>query len=197
MVHRLRWWIKTLTWFDDKRDRFILDVYSGDIRGDTDWGYYGNHPYADPYFSEMRLPEVQELTHLIKERVPEGEGFAISSEQNWLCGPKAFRYLEKLIIRIGNIDKDKKMDTSGSILQCEDTYPDIKSFKERYGSIMLSLEECLKKTDDRSSDSSETILVKHWLFRILRFRLQLLEQYGTIGKLTGVQETGKSGEGKI
>jgi hypothetical protein len=25
LVHRLRWWIKSLIWTDDKRDRFLLD----------------------------------------------------------------------------------------------------------------------------------------------------------------------------
>ena len=39
LVHRLRWWIKSLIWSDDRRDRFLLDVYSGDIRGDEErWG---------------------------------------------------------------------------------------------------------------------------------------------------------------
>ncbi len=37
LIHRLRWWIKTLTWFDDRRGRFQLDVYSGDVRGDEKW----------------------------------------------------------------------------------------------------------------------------------------------------------------
>jgi len=36
LISRLRWWIKTLTWFDDKRDAFQLDVYSGDVRGSGD-----------------------------------------------------------------------------------------------------------------------------------------------------------------
>lgn len=39
LVHRLRWWIKTLIWLDDKRDRYLLDIYSGDVRGDeAKWG---------------------------------------------------------------------------------------------------------------------------------------------------------------
>jgi hypothetical protein len=53
LVHRLRWWIKTLIWFDDKRDRHMLDKYMGDIRGDEkNWGSYGNSPFGDPYFEE-------------------------------------------------------------------------------------------------------------------------------------------------
>jgi hypothetical protein len=51
LIHRLRWWIKSLIWTDDKRDRFMLDVYSGDIRGDEEkWGAYGNSPYGSSNF---------------------------------------------------------------------------------------------------------------------------------------------------
>ena len=33
LVHRLRWWLKTLVWDGDKRDRFQLDAWLGDARG--------------------------------------------------------------------------------------------------------------------------------------------------------------------
>jgi len=197
LIHRLRWWIKTLTWFDDRRDRFQLDVYSGDIRGDEKWGDYGNPPFADPYFTELQLPEIQEMTSLIRDKVPEGEGFAVSTEQNWLCGPKVFRYLERLILRIGNIDKDEKRDLGDSILQCEDTYPNVESYRKWYSSFVNALAKWFKGTDEGNNDFGETTPVKHWLFRMLRFKLQLLEKYGTFGKLTGVQEAGKSGEERI
>lgn len=197
LIHRLRWWLKALTWSNDKRDRFQLDVYSGDIRGDEKWGYYGNPPFADPYFTELQLPEVQEMTSLIRERVPEGEGFVVRTESTWLCGPKVFRYLEKLILGTGNIDKEEKKDLGDSILQCEDTYPNVESYRKWYSSFVNSLAKWLKGTDEGNNDYGETTPVKHWLFRMLRFKLQLLEQYGNFGKLTGVQEAGKSGEERI
>ena len=34
VIHRERWWVKTLIWPDDRRDRFGLDMYGGDVRGD-------------------------------------------------------------------------------------------------------------------------------------------------------------------
>ena len=197
LIHRLRWWIKTLTWFDDKRGRFQLDVYSGDARGDAKCGYYGNPPFADPYFAELRLPEVQEMTKLIREKVPEGEGFVVRTESTWLCGPKVFRYLERLILETGNTGRNDKMDTTGSILQCEDTYPNVESYRGWYSSFVNSQVEWLKGTHGRNDDFGKISPVKHWLFRMLRFKLQLLEQYGTFGKLTGVQEAGKSGGERI
>jgi len=197
LIHRLRWWLKTLTWLDDKRDRSQLDVYSGDIRGDEEWGYYGNPPFADPYFTEQQLPEVKEMTSLIREKVPEGEGFVVRTESTWLCGPKVFRYLERLILGTGDTGRSKKMDTTSSILQCEDTYPNVESYRGWYSSFVNSLVKWLKGTDDGNSDFGESTPVKHWLFRMLRFKLQLLEEWGTFGKLTGIQEAGKSGGKRI
>ena len=44
----------------------MLDVYSGDARGDEiNYGAYGNPPFGDPYFSELQLPEIKELTQRI------------------------------------------------------------------------------------------------------------------------------------
>jgi len=197
LIHRLRWWIKTLTWFDDRRDRFQLDVYYGDIRGDDKWGYYGNPPFADPYGAELQLPEIQEMTSLIKERVPQGKGFIVSTEETWLCAPKVFRYLERLILRIGNIDRNDKVDATGSILQCEDTYPNVESYQKWYSGFAISLANWLEGTDDGNDDFGEVTPVRHWLFRMLRLKLQLLEKYGTFGKLTGAQEAGKTGGRRI
>jgi hypothetical protein len=75
LVHRLRWWIKSLIWSDDRRDRFMLDVYSGDIRGDEEkWGAYENSPYGDPYFAELQLPHVKALEERIRTDIPDGKG---------------------------------------------------------------------------------------------------------------------------
>lgn len=104
LVHRLRWWIKSLIWSDDKRDRFLLDVYSGDIRGDEkDWGAYGNSPYGDPYFTELGLPRVKAMEARILAEVPDGKALLERMRSTWLCAPKVFRYLEKLIVEIGAI----------------------------------------------------------------------------------------------
>ena len=125
LIHRLRWWIKTLISSDDKRDRFLLDVYSGDIRGDEEkFGAYGNSPYGDPYFAELRLPHVREMQARIRAEAPDGKRLLDRIQSTWLCAPKVFRYLEKLIAEIGAIDSDLPRNQAPAILQCEDTYPD-------------------------------------------------------------------------
>jgi len=197
LIHRLRWWTKTLIWFDDRRERFQLDVYSGDVRGDQQFGYYGNPPFADPFFAELRLPEAQEMTGRIRQGVPDGEGFIASIEQSWLCGPKVFRYLERLILRIGNINRCDRLDTTGAILQCEDTYPNLESYREWYSGLMGSLTDWLEGRAAGNDLFGEATPVQHWLLRILRLRLRLLEKSGTFGKLTGAQEAGKTGGKRI
>jgi len=77
LVHRLRWWIKTLIWFDDERNRYMLDTYMGNARGDEEnWGAYGNSPFGDPYFAELELPEIKKLAEQIRA-MPDGKKFLI------------------------------------------------------------------------------------------------------------------------
>jgi len=140
LVHRLRWWLKTLIWDDDRRDRFQLDVYSGDARGDeAHHSAYGNSPFGDPFFEEKKLPEVQRLDKQIADTVPNGQGLVDRIESTWLCAPKAFRYLERILLEIGAIGSGKPPKSNASILQCEDTYPDAASHKAWYAAFMASL----------------------------------------------------------
>jgi hypothetical protein len=194
LIHRLRWWIKSLLWLEDRRDVFMLDVYSGDIRGhEAKWGAYGNSPFGDPYFAERRLPEIRKLDRQIRDKVPDGEKLLERIESTWLCAPKVFRYLEKLICEIGGIDSDGPPDYGQTILQCEDTYPDMESCREWYSSFMASLTEWLAGNAEAMPELGAATPVKHWLARILRHKLDLYERHDSFGKLVGTQPSGKSG----
>ncbi|TKJ43338.1 hypothetical protein CEE36_04720 [candidate division TA06 bacterium B3_TA06] len=193
LIHRQRWWIKTLVWTDDKRNRFMLDRYSGDARGAVDsWGCYGNPPFGDPYFAELKLPRIKELTQKIKDTVPKGEGFIASCEQSWLCAPKAFRYLEKLIHRIGVIGSSNPSGDN-PILQCEDTYPNVDACRKWYAGFMSSLDAWLAGDLQDLPELGEITPVKHWLARILKHKLELYEKHANLGKLVRTKPSGKSG----
>ncbi|MDD2890607.1 MAG: hypothetical protein PHE49_08230 [bacterium] len=194
LIHRLRWWIKTLIWSDDKRNRYMLDVYSGDIRGDeTNWGAYGNTPFGDPYFAELELPEIKKLRAEICKKVPDGKNLLDNTEQIWLCAPKVFRHLEKVIIKIGNLNS-KNIPKKKGILQCEDTYPKILSYNKWYSSFVSSLSGWLKGDSKSLNELGKITPVKHWLARILRHKLQLLEKHDNLGKLLGTKPSTKRGE---
>ena len=198
LIHRLRWWIKALIWCNDKRDRFLLDVYSGDLRGDeADWGSYGNSPFGDPFFTERELPSVKALAQTIRETVPEGDRLLELIESTWLCAPKAFRYVEKLVFRIGSIDSDVPMTEEPSILQCEDTYPDVASHGRWYCSFIASIDDWLADERGGHAPFGESTPLKAWLVRLLRLKLKLYEQFNNFGNLVGARPSGKRGHATV
>lgn len=195
LVHRLRWWVKTLIWFNDKRNKYMLDVYSGDIRGNE--VCYGNSPFGDPYFAELRLPEIVKLYAKIHETIPDSNKLLDNIESTWLCAPKIFRYLEKIILAIGSVGLNRTQNSDLSILQCEDTYPNIVYYQKWYASFMQSLTDWLDGSPEAMKELGDITPVKHWLVRILRHKLQLYEKHDPFGKMIGAESSGKSGSGII
>jgi len=198
LIHRLRWWIKSLIWSDDKRDRFLLDVYSGDIRGDDEnWGSYGNSPYGDPYFAELELAHVKAMEQRIVADVPDGKELLDCIHSTWLCAPKVFRYLEKLIVAIGAIGSGAPPEGDHPILQCEDTYPDFDANREHFTDLLERLGLWLDGHEDALPAIDRTSPVKQWLVHLLRHKLAFLAKYEQdFGKYVGAQPHGKSGSKK-
>ena len=200
LIHRLRWWIKTLIWPDDKRGKFALDAYLGDPRGDASWGCYGNPQFNDPYFAELREPEVRALEVRINELMPEAKGILVRIHSTWLCAPKVFRYLEKLVQEIGAIDQQDVPAPDSNILQCEDTYPDFESCSAWFDSFISRLDEWLSGSDAAAPELGESNPVKRWLASILRHKLlfTFVEQTDNpAAKLIGRKAAGRSGSRRV
>jgi len=196
LVHRLRWWIKTLIWADDKRDRFGLDTYLGDPRGDAKWGCYGNPPYDDPYFAELRVPQVKALEDRIRQLVSDPDGILVRIQSTWLCAPKVFRYLEKLVHEIGAIDRPDDSPSDSPILQCEDTYPDFQSCSAWFDDFISRVEAWLAGNVGAAPELGEPTPVKLWLASLLRHKLlfTFVEQSeNPAAKLIGRAAAGRSG----
>lgn len=194
LVHRLRWWIKSLIWQDDKRDRFLLDVYSGDIRGDEQkWGAYGNSPYGDPYFTELRLPRVKAMEDRIRTDIPNGGKLLDRIHSTWLCAPKMFRYLEKLLVEIGAIGTEAP-EESPSFLQCEDTYPNFEANHQHFTHLLERLQAWLDGDDASLPSVGDRPPVKQWLVQLLRHKLLFHARYEeNFAKLIGARPHGKPG----
>ena len=194
LIHRLRWWIKTLIWDDDSRDQFQLDAFLGDARGDeAHHSAYGNSPFGDPYFEERKLADVKHLDSALCEMVPQGKALIDRIESTWLCAPKAFRYVERIAIEIGAIGSGKAPKTNVSILQCEDTYPDAVSHKAWHDAFMGSLTAWLDGDAGARPELGEPTPVKHWLVRLFHHKLHLYEQHDPFGNLVGAKASGKRG----
>ena len=198
LVHRLRWWIKSLIWSDDRRDRFLLDVYSGDISGDEEnWGAYGNPPYGDPYFAELKLPHVKAIEGRILVDAPDGKKLLERIHSTWLCAPKVFRYLEKLIVEIGAIGSEVSPEEAPPILQCEDTYPDFDANHEHFTDLLEGLRLWLDGHEETRPSLGEASPVKRWLVHLLWHKLVFHARYEeNFAKLVGERPHGKSGSKK-
>ena len=123
LLHRQRWWAKTLVWDDDARDAFITDHYLGDPRGSVD--SYGNPGFLDPYFTELEAPRAKHLHARLADTCPHWDWFRPHLEQSWLCAPKALRFLERMLWAIGQGHPPGDDDPPvPKFLHCEDTYPD-------------------------------------------------------------------------
>jgi hypothetical protein len=197
LIHRLRWWIKSLIWKDDHRNRFLLDAYLGDVRGKGDWGKYGDSGFSDPFFTELKVPCVIEMEQQIVKNVPDGETLVRLLRENHLCGPKTFRNVERAIALIGALGSEKKPDYGASILDCENTCPDIRSYKEWYTDFMKAIGAWLNGDATAIPLLGDSTPVKRWLARILWLRLRLYEQYDNLGKLVGTQPSGKCGTRRL
>lgn len=195
LIHRLRWWIKSLIWIDDKRDRFLLDVYSGDIRGnEAEWGSYGNPSYGDPYFAELDLPNVKAMGEYISSNLPDGQRLLDRIHSTWLCAPKAFRYLEKIIIEIGAIGKESPDDGMPVILQCEDTYPNLEAYRDHFVDLLDRFQRWLDGDADCLPSLGQMKSVNRWLVHLLRHQLVFQSTYeDNFAKLLGGKPHGLSG----
>jgi hypothetical protein len=198
LIHRLRWWIKSLIWKDDRRDRFLLDVYSGDIRGDEEkWGAYGNSPYGDPYFAELTLPNVAAMEQRILADVPDAQRLLERIHSTWLCAPKVFRYLEKLIVEIGAIDGHDAPQEAPPILQCDDTWPDFHANHEHFVGLLGRLRRWVDGAAGELPSLGSRSLVKRWLVHLLWHKLVFYARYEeNFAKLVGARPHGKAGSRK-
>jgi len=191
LLHRQRWWTKSLVWEDDARDRFCQDQYLGDVCCQGD--HYGNPAFADPYFAELQVPRVNRMEKRLAEVCPDWRWFLAVIRDSWLCGPKAFRFLERVLWSIGKERPSvplpsHPMETSETVpgfLQCEDTYPDRSGARTWLTSFVQGIRCWLSGTPveeevaaDASRRLAEQTPTKLWLARLYARKLELLNPYG-------------------
>ena len=182
VLHRYRWWIKSLVWDDDARDRFGRDQYLGDIAGSGD--EYGN-PFRDPFFVEQRVPRVKKREARIAELCPDWKWFHDFINCTWLCAPKSFRFLERILWAIGKSRKPEPDDDIPGFLQSEDTYPDHEAAAEWWKAVLAALAAWWQDrtvegdvAGDECRRLGERTPVKCWLVRLFARKLRRLEENG-------------------
>ena len=140
------------------------------------------------------MPEVREIEEQITRDVSNGKELLVRIQSTWLCAPRAFRYVERIIQEIGAIDSPTPRPSEGSILQCEDTYPDMRSCAEWFEVFTRKLDQWLEGETEAVPELGCATPVKHWLVRILRHKLLFsAEHEENFGKLAGKRKSGRSG----
>jgi hypothetical protein len=187
-LHRQRWWLKSMVWDDDARDVFCPDQYLGDVHCEAD--HYGNPDFCDPYFAEAASPRIQHIEARLVETCPDWESLRGLIQESWLCAPKAFRFLERLLWSIGKqgsaAPESSPSGSSGRIpgfLQCEETYPNSDDTARWWRSFVAALRGWWQDdpqlgpvADDVNDRLGEPTPVKRWLARLLARKLDLYER---------------------
>ncbi len=210
-LHRHRWWLKSTVWDDDARDLFCRDQYLGDIHCSTD--HYGNPDFCDPWFGHRKSPRIQWVETRLTEICPDWEWFRGTIESSWLCAPKAFRFLEKLLWCIGKERQAVALPSSPlenaddvpGFLQCEETYPNPEEAAQWWESFLAALRawwrgECAEGdvTDDVGQRLGDRTPVKCWLVRLLVRKLEVYEwQEEDLGGLLRPGPGSKRGKGSV
>ncbi|MHA2006877.1 MAG: hypothetical protein ACXABO_02670 [Promethearchaeota archaeon] len=170
--NRLKWWIKTFIWRDYNHKSFTKDIFSTiDKSGNKD---YGNKGFSDPYFTELELEENKNLENKILENKNLDSKIITLIHSTWLCAPKFFRYLEKIILKIGHSQIDVFPDKLTSINKQE--------YGEKYYKIINGLLPFVEEKKKNEWIGDHTA-IKEWLVRILLLKLKLYEKHCPFGRL--------------
>jgi len=202
LLHRQRWWVKSLVWDDDARDLFLRDQYLGDTICDGD--HYGNPAFKDPFFTEREVPRVKRLEARLAELCTDWQWFKDNIDCSWLCAMKAFRYLERMLRAIGKERPPEDGEQIPGFLRCEDTYPNHDEAAEWWKSFLAALQGWWQGypgegdvADDVSRRLGEPTPVKRWLVRLFVRRLELHAQDAETRRLVNPGPGARRGEAAL
>ncbi|MCE5259262.1 MAG: hypothetical protein LLG44_09440 [Chloroflexi bacterium] len=197
IVHRQRWWIKSLVWDDDHRNLYCRDQFLGDTQcgGGNEQGHYGNPRFYDPYFAELQVPEVQQIERRLSEICPDWSWFQSFIHDSWLCAPKAFRFIERLLWCVGKEKRAVSLpshplengDIVPGFLQCEDTYSSIAGGKEWVRDFIVGMRLWVSGCRPNSAlicdvyqRLAERTPIKLWLVGLYLRKIELLDPFGAV-----------------
>jgi hypothetical protein len=188
LVHSQRRKIKECVWDDDLasdfgRDQF-LGSYSEGVMGD---GYISRRI---PMFDESSSPRIRDLEAKLAETCPDWEWFRYTIEYGWLCAPKAFRFLERLLWAIGRERRvihtyDNPLEDGDRVpgfLRHEDTYPEKAAAAAWWRAFCAGLRGWWRGqpgdgdvAGEVNESLGEVTPIKQWLVRLLVRKLELPE----------------------
>ncbi len=188
MLHSLRWAIKFTFWDDDPATVFGRDQYLGDYaRADSGAGAASVDGYYErpTFYYEQASPRVQRMEARLAELLPDWTVWRGQLTEWWLCAPKAFRFLERILWAIGQGHPVRSGDRVPRFLRCEDTYPDQAEAARWWIAFCAALDGWWRRQpagSEVATDVQERLgastPVKRWLVRLFLRKLVCLEENG-------------------
>tara|TARA_B100002003_G_C14120021_1_gene538673 strand:- start:672 stop:1889 length:1218 start_codon:yes stop_codon:yes gene_type:complete len=195
LIHSQRWKIKNSPWDDDHASLFEREQYLGDLSRQSDTNGSSYVGSGVPRFDETSSPKVRKVEARLAEICPDWDWFRYTIEYGWLCAPKAFRFLERLLWAIGKErvvihTHDHPMQDGELVpafLQCQDTYPDEKKALDSWPPFLAALKAWWKGRPEQDGVAHEVcdVLgeitpVKQWLVRLFVRKLELPEHRAVV-----------------
>ncbi len=182
LIHSQRWKIKDRPWHDDLAADFGRDQYLGTLSETgniaTENCYIAG---SVPGFRERSSPRVRKLEAKLAAICPDWNWFRYHIRYGWLCAPKAFRFLERLLWAIGLEKPLQKGAEVPPFLQCEDTYPNEDEAAQWYTSFRSALTAWWQQRPETGSVANDvndrlgqSTPAKRWLVRLLLRKLNSL-----------------------
>lgn len=177
ILNAIRHAIKQHRWADDGGAVFCRDQFLGEFEPHEDHVTYGFH---------LGSARATKIVARIKALDPSWEWGKISRVDWgtwWLCGPKAFRFLEYDLWAIAKGRPTEKGEEVPGFLRCEDTYPNQDEAAEWYGQFCDALDAWWKGKDpdgrvgeDVGRRLWDSTPVKQWLVRLYLKKLRAYEE---------------------
>ena len=177
VLNAVRHAIKVSRWTDDAGTKFCRDQYLGDYEKSPD-GYATYGIAIDYRRARKAVARLQELD-------PEWKWQKMSRVDCgtwWLCGPKAFRFIEYDLWAIARDRPAERGEAVPGFLRCEDTYPNQDEAAAWYAQFCAALDAWWQGNKpsgpvgemvcERLGESSP---VKQWLVRLFLKKLRMYE----------------------
>jgi hypothetical protein len=184
-LHGIRWAIKFTFWDNDPASVFGRDQYLGNYARTDDKvsidGYYDRPPFD----YERASPRIRRLEARLAEVCPDWDTWRGQLGEWWLCAPKSFRFLERILWSAGRERPLHPTDRVPGFLRCEDTYPNQDEATTWWTAFCAALEGwwCSQYTNSKVAQDigqrlGESTPVKRWLVHLYLRKLKRLEENG-------------------
>jgi len=185
LINSQRSKIKWSPWDDDLASEFGRDQFLGPIgKGKNPAKRYSYIERDVPSFDEGASPRVQRLEARLAELCPDWKKMQFHTHYGWLCAPKAFRFLERLVWAIGQGRPPRPEDTVPGFLRIEDTHPNQdeaaawwKAFRAALDAWWQGQPTTGPVAGDVAQRLGEATAAKRWLVRLFRRKLRFYASY--------------------